>query len=63
MTTQAVLWAASGAAALVSAGSALADRARMRRRNLDSPGWVPWPTIQLLAMITAVVAAALAIKA
>jgi hypothetical protein len=62
MTTQALLWAVAGAAAATALLAALADRRRGRRRDLDRPGWVPWPGVQLLAMLVAAVAAALALK-
>lgn len=62
MTTQAALWTGAGVAASVALIAALADRRRTRRRDLDRPGWVPWPLIQILAMIVAAVAAAFALK-
>ena len=62
MTTQGALWAAAGASAAVALVSALADRRRSKRRDLDDPGWVPWTMIQLIAMILAAVAAAYALK-
>ena len=62
MTTQAMLWSAAGVAAGAALLAGLADRSRSKRRDLDRPGWVPWPLIQLLAMLLAAVAAALALK-
>jgi len=62
MTTQAILWTAAAAAAGVAVFAGLADRRRSKRRNLDRPGWMPWPLIQLLAMLLAAAAAALALK-
>jgi len=59
--TQAQLWIAAGAMALIAAVCALAERARAKRRNIDNPGWVPWTTIQVLAMMLCVVCVALAI--
>ena len=62
MTAQVALWSGAGAAAATALVAGLADRRRMRRRDLDRPGLVPWPLIQLLAMLAAVVVAALALK-
>ena len=62
MTTQAMLWTAAGASAGVAVLAVLADRRRDKRRNLDRPGWVPWALIQMIAMLLAAVAAALALK-
>jgi hypothetical protein len=61
MTTQAQLWIAAGALALLAGFSALAERLRSRRRDIDKPGWVPWTLIHVLAMTVAVVLVALAI--
>jgi hypothetical protein len=62
MTAQAALWTGAGAAAALAGLAALADRRRARRRDLDRPGWIPWPLIQILAMLLAAVAAAFALK-
>jgi hypothetical protein len=59
--TQAQLWIAAAACAIVAGLAGLGEWARGRRRNLDNPGWVPWTLIQVLAMTIAVVLAALAI--
>ena len=55
-------WWLAGGALLAAAIAALADRRRHRRRDLDRPGWVPWPVIQILAMLMAAVATAFALK-
>jgi hypothetical protein len=57
-----MLWAAAGAAAAVAGLAAIADRNRSRRRDPDRVGWVPWPTVLILAIICAAVFAALALK-
>ena len=62
MTTQAMLWVGAGACAATAVFAAFADRRRAAPRNLDNPGWVPWAGVQLLAMLLAAVAAALALK-
>jgi hypothetical protein len=56
------LWMVSAAAAAMVLAAGIADRRRMRRRDLDRVGWAPWPLIQLVAMIAAIIAAALALK-
>lgn len=60
---QAGLWTVVAASVALVLVSGVADRRRMRRRNLDRAGWVPWPLIMILAMIVAAVAAAAALKA
>ncbi len=62
MTGQAGLWALAAGGAAVSGLSALAEWKRSRRRDLDRPGWVPWTGLQLLALLVALVAAALALN-
>jgi hypothetical protein len=62
VTTQAALWTGAGAAATVALIALFADRRRARRRDLDRPGLVPWPLVQILAMLIAAVAAAFALK-
>lgn len=59
---QAALWATAGVAAGVVAIAALADRRRVRRRDLDRVGWVPWPAVLLFALMIAAICAALALK-
>lgn len=59
---QGPLWIGVGAFVAVAAGGAVADWRRMRRRDLDRVGWVPWTLIQVMALLGAVVTAALAIK-
>ena len=61
--TATLLWCAAGALALVAALAALAEHLRGKRRNLDRPGLMPWNLIQVLALLGAMVAAALALKA
>lgn len=59
---QAALWTMAAAAATIAGLAALADRRRARRADLDSVGWVPWPAILMLAIITAALCIALAIR-
>lgn len=63
MTGQAALWTLAAGGAAVSVLSALADTRRSRRPNLDRPGWIPWAGMQIIGVLVAVVAAALAFQA
>ncbi len=49
-------------AAIAVLGSSIADRKRQRRIRIDNVGFMPWTGITVLATLTAVVAAALALK-
>ena len=60
---QAAMWTTAALASALAVAAALADRRRSARRDLDSPGWVPWTLIQVLAMIVSALAAAYALKA
>ena len=61
MNIQEWLWAGAGGAALLTVAAGLADWLRTRRRELDRPGWVPWHTIQVLALFLALGLAVLAV--
>ncbi len=52
-------WVGAGLAA-AAVGAEVAARRRRRRADLDRVGWVDWPTVQMLAMLGAAFAAALA---
>jgi hypothetical protein len=62
MAGQLNLWIVAGSALAITILASFADRLRSRRRNLDQAGWVPWHLVQIIAMITAAVAAAFALK-
>jgi hypothetical protein len=49
-------------AAMTVLGCSIADRKRQRRIRMDDVGFMPWTGITVLATLTAVVAAALALK-
>jgi hypothetical protein len=51
---------AAGAAALTVV-SIVADRRRLRRRDIEAVGWVPWTLLSVLGSIATLFAAALAI--
>lgn len=56
-----LFWIVSGGALALCLIAAWAEKRRSKRKNLDKPGWVPWPLIQVLAIMGTVVAAALAV--
>ena len=62
MTTQQLLWTAAGAALLLALVAGVAEHRRGKRRDLDKPGWVPWTFLQVIGLLAAAVAAALALK-
>ncbi len=57
-----VLWSASGGLAALALVAGLGERRRRRRHDLDSVGWVDWPTVQMLALIALAVTIGLALK-
>jgi hypothetical protein len=59
---QAWFWGACGAMLGLAGVSALADQRRVKRRDPDRVGFMPWPLIMILAMIGAAVLAAIALK-
>jgi cell division protein FtsX len=50
------------AASALTAIAAFADHRRRNRADLDRVGFMPWPLISVMAVMTALVAFALAIK-
>lgn len=56
-----LFWLAAAALAALAVLAGLADHRRGKRRNLDKPGWVPWPLILVLAMLASVVCVALGV--
>jgi hypothetical protein len=56
------LWGSAVAALLLAVASGVAEWRRGRRRELDSVGWVPWPLVQLLALLAAVMLASVALN-
>lgn len=49
-------------ALLVAGASGIADWRERKRRDLDAVGFVPWTTIQMLALLAAVVMGSLALN-
>ena len=50
------------AAALIAAVAWWGDRRRVRRRNLDRVGWMPWTPVFFVALMVACVALGLAAR-
>lgn len=59
---QAGLWSGVAACAALAVASGVADRRRARRSDPDRVGVVPWTTLQLAALMTGIVVAAVAIS-
>ena len=49
-------------ALLVAGASGIADWRERKRRDLDAVGFMPWTTIQMLALLAAVVLGSLALN-
>jgi hypothetical protein len=57
-------WAGiSGASGLMVVISAVADRRRSRRNDIEDVGFMPWTAITVISVLAMVLTAALAIKA
>ncbi|WP_374126807.1 MULTISPECIES: hypothetical protein [unclassified Sphingomonas] len=59
---QAGLWAGAGIAVAIALFSGWRDWRRARRADPDAVSMIDWPTVQILALIAAVVMAGLALK-
>lgn len=62
MTTQQWFWSAGGAALALVVVAGVAERRRVRRRDLDDTGWVPWRGVQAAAFFAVLVLTILALK-
>jgi hypothetical protein len=51
------------AAAAIAAWASLADRRRVRRKNIDAVGFMPWTPVFFIALLTACVTLGLAARA
>ena len=63
MTTQHWLWAADGAALALVVVAGVAESRRIRRRDLDATGWVPWRGMQAAAFFAVLALTYLALRA
>jgi hypothetical protein len=55
------LWTGVGLALLVAVIAGLGERKRKRRRDMDRIGLLPWPLIQVLALLAALILTSLAL--
>ena len=62
MTTQVMFLVLAAAGALLAIISAVRERKRRNRTNLDQVGWVPWDLLQIVGGIMTVVGIVLAFK-
>lgn len=60
---QVMLLGWAGAALAIVALGGVADWRNRRRRNIDRVAMLPWPLIQVMALLAAIVLAALALNA
>lgn len=60
---QVMLLGWAGAALAIVALGGFADWRNRRRRNIDRVAMLPWPLIQVMALLAAIVLAALAVNA
>lgn len=56
------LWAGAAAALAVAVASGIGEHRRRNRRDFDRVGLIPWPLIQLLAMLATVICASVALN-
>lgn len=56
------LWTSVGAALLVAVVAGLGERKRKRRIDMDRIGLIPWPLVQILAILMALILASVAIN-
>jgi hypothetical protein len=62
MKTQIIFWMIAAAALVLVVFSGSLHRRQAARKNLDRPGWISWPLMQVLGVIIMAVAAVLALK-
>ena len=62
MTMQAAFWTGTGAALALAALAGVMEWRRMRRRNFEAVGWVPWRGIQVMAFFAALAGMVLALR-
>lgn len=54
-------WGGAAVAVIVAVASALGERRRSHRRDMDRVGLIPWTTIQMIALFAALVLASIAL--
>jgi hypothetical protein len=55
------LWIGAGALAAIAVASGYAQHRRNKRTDMDRVGIVPWPFVQMMAFLGAVIAASIAL--
>ena len=60
-TMQQRIWIGAAVALLVAVIAGIGEARRKRRRDMDAVGFVPWTLVQVLAILTALVLASLAL--
>lgn len=55
------LWTSVGVALVVAIVAGFGERQRKRRRDMDRIGLMPWPLVQVLAILSALILASLAL--
>ncbi|RYD49349.1 MAG: hypothetical protein EOP60_13995 [Sphingomonadales bacterium] len=55
------LWTSVAVALLVAVIAGFGERQRKRRKDMDRVGLMPWPLIQVLAMLAALILVSLAL--
>ncbi|MCX8476999.1 MAG: hypothetical protein MT490_14500 [Sphingomonas sp.] len=61
-TMQQQLWGGAAVALLLAIASGFGEHRRRGRRDMDRVGFMPWTLIQVLAMLTALILASLALN-
>lgn len=56
------LWGGAVAALLLAVVSGVGDSRRRKRRDLDRVGFIPWATVQVMAMLGAVILVSVALN-
>ncbi len=56
------LWIGAGVALAVAVASGFGEHRRRNRRDMDRVGLIPWPLVQVLAMLAAVILASVALN-
>ena len=62
LTPRLILFALAGAALLIGGVAAFAEHRRVKRRDLDRVGLIPWNFIQVIPLLTVLAAAGVALK-
>ncbi|MGQ0588385.1 MAG: hypothetical protein ACT4N8_02475 [Sphingosinicella sp.] len=62
MTSETMLWTATGVAAALVVLAGVADWRRANRSRIDDWGWMPWRGLQVAALFAGLLLAALALR-